>query len=97
MSNKININALSEKVFSILNESESSRSSDKILLREYYKTYNNLEIPFESLDHPGSLIRVRRHLQKNNPSLRPSLKIQAERESREDRFKMIFSRNYEEK
>jgi len=76
----------------ILRDYPETRSSDLILLRRYYQKYFSIDVPFDKLTSPASIIRCRRHIQKINPDFKGDIKIEMFRDAHSIRYREHYGR-----
>jgi hypothetical protein len=92
------LKTVTEKVRSLLINNSATRDSDKVLLEEYYNFFEEKCILMSKVTtSPDTIMRLRKKIQRENPMLRATEKVQEYRKEREMIFHSSLSKYFKEK
>ena len=88
----VELTTATSRVIVLLKNYPFARNSDNALCEHYYREYEALEVPLTKVKTPlSTIIRVRRKIQRENPSLAPTdEKVKRIREQKSKDFRQIF-------
>lgn len=92
------LKTVTEKVRSLLINNSATRNSDKVLLEEYYNFFEEKCILMSKVTaSPDTIMRIRKKIQRENPMLRATEKVQEYRKERELMFHQSLSKYFRER